>query len=152
MKTGDIVETAVWLTGTETPEMRRQYEAEVKNAIARAQSENGAILGPVVWTEKKPGEERVPTPPAHVNGPDVRLLVGEAKIVARAPVLSTTGSRFVADLDGADLAQLRAATRRAYANDFPGYPPLTDRQCDTLINDLGPEAALNTLRGARTLQ
>ena len=60
------------------------------------------------------------------------------------PALPT--SWFTDDLGSDDLARLRRVTREAYARLFPVRSRLTDRQCDTIINDLGPEAAADALR------
>lgn len=144
---GDRIDVcAIWLSGLETPEMFRQWKLDVAEVMsARAGRYN---LGPVIWTEKKPGDERVPPVPPHIQGPDVRLLVGEAVILGvKLSMKSQIG--FTHDLEPDDLALLRRLTRRQYERTYPGRERLTDRQCDTLINDLGPQAALDAMRAAR---
>lgn len=148
MNIGDTLDAALWIDGRETAEQRRRFEIDVSAALAEGQEEHGVIIGPVIWTEKKPGEERVPPVPDHIQGPDVRLLVGTAKVIAFMPVFGE--SRFYDDLEPDDQERLRRITRKAYKRDFPGYPRLTDRQCETLINDLGPEAGLDALRANDT--
>ena len=58
-------------------------------------------------------------------------------------------NNFLAELEPSDLARLRRITRAAYARAFPWRRPLTDRQADTIICDLGPEAALDSLSAGR---
>lgn len=150
VKVGDVVETAMWLCGRETPEQRQAFEDDVRAAMLRAQDEHGVVLGAVVYVEKRPGDDRVPPVPDHIAGPDVRLLVAEAKAICAMPHFDLAESRFVDELEPDDLARLRKITRDGYARMMAQHgftmPPLTDRQCDTIISDLGPEAALDALR------
>ena len=138
MKVGDTLEAAIWLDGCETPEMRALFMKTGRQAF----EDTGAVIGPVTWVEKYPGEDRVPPVPDHVQGPDVRLLVVEATVIA----LSSPDSMFLDELEPDDLRRLRRITRRAYAKMFPKRALLTDRQCDTLINDLGPDSAAEALQ------
>lgn len=147
MNIGETVEIcAIWLAGTETPEHFRQFHADVDEAL---KSQAGRYnLSPITWTEKKPGEDRVPPVPAHIDGPNVRLLVGEAVIVSLRQSMKTPVG-FVHDLEPNDRALLRRITRRVRKRMFPYEGEITDRQCDTVINDLGPDAALETLKNLR---
>ena len=54
--------------------------------------------------------------------------------------LLITGS-FVLNLDPKDLLRLRKITRRA-----SGQHNLTDYECDMIIEELGPDTAVETLR------
>jgi hypothetical protein len=142
MKIGDMIESAMWITGDEPQTLRRQYERDVNNAITSLCEENGLEHGPVKFIEKHPSDDRVPDVPEHVQGSRVRLLVAETEIVGKRP-LSSAGS-FVANLEKKDLNRLRAITRRKWAERH--WIVLTDEQCDECIEELGPEAALDTLR------
>ncbi len=142
MRIGNTIESAIWITGDEPLTLRKQYERDVSNAIAHLCEENGFEHGPVKFIEKRPGNDRVPDVPEHIQGSRVRLLVAEAEIVGKRP-LSSTGS-FVANLEKKDLDRLRAITRRKWAEHH--RMALTDEQCDEYIEELGPEAALDTLR------
>ena len=132
----------MWITGDEPQMLRRQYERDVNNAIASLCQENGFEHGPVTFIEKRPGDDRVPDVPEHIQGSRVRLLVAETEIVGKRP-LSSAGS-FVANLEKKDLERLRAITRRKWAELH--LVVLTDKQCDECIEELGTEAALDTLR------
>lgn len=148
MKPGDIAEIAVWLTGEETPQQVAHWKAVVCEDTARSvERQYNVKLGPWEFTEKRPGDDRVPPVPDHIAGIDVRLLVAEAKAGPGRPViLKETG--FAADLDKNDLAQLRRLTRAAHARAHPG-DKLTDRHCDQIIEALGPDVAVRTLTEGR---
>jgi hypothetical protein len=100
-----------------------------------------------MWAEKKPGDDRVPPVPEHVSGPDVRLLIAEAKVFCRLPHIVAPGS-FLLELDGPDLRRLRELTRRAHGRCNPQAPVLSDAECDSVIEELGPEAAREEVRRA----
>ena len=142
MKPGDLIESAVWVTGDEPLTLRKRYEGDVGNAITCLCDENGFEHGPVKFIEKRPGDDRVPCVPEHIQGSRVRLLVAEAEIVGKKP-LSSAGS-FVANLEKKDIDRLRAITRRKWSEHH--LVALTDEQCDDCIEELGPEAVLDTLR------
>jgi hypothetical protein len=144
VKPGETVETAIWLNGTETPEQMTMFKTDVASAMLEAATSQNVALTPLRWAEKRLGDDRVPEPPDHIQGPDVRLLVAEADVLE-----AETESKFLSELEPRDLARLRRVTRETYDRQFPGYKPLTDRQCDTLINDLGPDAALASLETGR---
>ena len=107
--------------------------------------ENNVIVGPFKFEEKHPEEDRVPKVPDHVSGPDVRLLVGEAKTLVGSSLIEKE-SGFVTDLSHEDRETLRGLTRRAHSRRNPG-DWLSDKNCDQVIEMLGPEVAVKNLRG-----
>lgn len=143
MRVGETLEVAIWLTGNETPEMRARFEADCKAALARLEVERRLVCGPVRWTEKGVLEDRVPTPPDHVQGPAVRLLVAEADIVAERPANAPLSR----DLDDEPLARLRAIVRARHARARPFQARLTDAECDAIIDEVGPDAAATVVSG-----
>jgi len=143
LKPGDVLETAIWMDGTETEAQKDRFRREFGVYIARAADVEKVIVGPVTMTEKKPGEERVPRVPDNVQGPDVRLLVAEAMVVDLAPDLEST---FAAELEPKDLERLIAILRRVHRAWNPGKPELSYEKCIDYINRNGPEAALEALR------
>ena len=146
MRPGDTVHNAIWLTGEEAPWMFEAYKEQVADSITLLCDEQGFLHGPLRWVEKRPGEDGVPDVPDHIQGVDVRLLFGEADILCRKPQVNLR--RFVGDLDAKDLERLRQITRQAHAKHNPHSPVLTDPECDDIIEELGPEAALESLRRA----
>lgn len=147
VQVGLPVEVSVWLTGRETAAQIERFKRDCMAELARFGAENGCMMGAPAYVEKLPGEARVPPVPDHVAGPAVRLLICESRVVEvlRPQVITSTG--FVQDLDRRDLERLRAITRRAYARTHPGQPRLNDVECDAIIERVGPESALKTLRG-----
>lgn len=138
MRVGDIVHTSMWIDGRETPEIRKQYEEDVNEALTDICESNGFDIGPVTFIEKHPEDNDVPPVPDHINGDRIRLLYAEADVVSKK-MLSSKGS-FIADLDKKDLELLRNITRKG-AGVF-----LADAQCDEIIEELGPEAAMDAVR------
>ena len=149
MKVDDFIESAIWITGDESPLTRKRYEQDVNQAISDMCAEQGFEHGAVTFIEKRPGDDCVPTVPDHVQGSRVRLLVGEAQILGKR-VITSKGS-FIANLDKKDLVRLRQITRNEWLQQHPDYV-LTDSECDKYIERYGPEAATETLRKQHTLQ
>jgi hypothetical protein len=138
------IEVSVWLTGRETPNQIEAFKKDCTEEVTAFGVMNNVVMGTPIFTEKKPGEDRVPQVPMHIHGPDVRMLVCEALIVAeRAMIVKSSG--FVQDLDPKDLAKLREITRRAHQKARPIEMPLTDAQCDAIIEQIGPTSALRSL-------
>lgn len=149
MSPGDTIEAAIWLSGEEITEDLSRFTSDVKAALDQKALAERAVLAPPQATTKYPGQDRVPLVPDHIQGPDVRLLVIEAVVLEVRPI----PGHFLNELDPRDLARLRRVTRKAHARQFPGQSAPTDRQCDALINDLGPESAMAALeRGSATIQ
>lgn len=142
MKPGETLESAIWLDGCETQADLLRFKRDVVDTIEQACISNHLEHGLVRFIEKKPGDDRVPAVPDHIQGLDVRLLVGEADIVGYAPVATTRA--FVGELEKKDLDRLRAITREAHRKSNPGKT-LTDLECDDVIEALGPDTALRTL-------
>ena len=138
MRLGEVIESAIWLTGEESEELRTRYEQDVSQAIDDLCYEYGMLHGPIQWVEKIPGTDRVPTVPDHIQGQRVRLLVAESTVTDYAP--QTSEGSFVANLECKDVERLRLITRKA------ARKTLTDEECDEIIEEHGPEAALDTLR------
>jgi hypothetical protein len=146
MNVDDVIESAIWITGDESPKTRKRYEKDVRDAIHHTCAEEGFDHGPVVFIEKRPGDDRVPAVPDHVQGSRVRLLVAEALIVGEL-VASSKGS-FIANLDKKDLLRLRQVTRNQWMKTHQGQT-LSDSECDQYIELYGPDAAIETLRNER---
>lgn len=143
LKPGDILETAFWLDGRETEEMKRRFSEDFGEYLARVADEDGVYIGPMKIYELKPGEERVPPVPDDLQGPDVRLIVAEATVAGLVP---QSEGCFVADLEPKDLERLRTILRRVHRAWNPGKPELSNEKCDEYINRNGPKAALAALR------
>lgn len=139
LKSGDVLQMAIWMDGTETKELRNRFESDLRTAIA----EVPAITGPLIMTELYPGDDHVPKVPDNIHGPNVRLLVGESVVVN---LIEPDEGYFIADLEPKDLERLVAITRKVYQSYNPGKPELSLEKCHENINSQGPEAALEALR------
>ena len=144
LRPGEVLQTAIWMDGKETVEQKRMFERDIRASLASLADFAGIIIGPLILTEKRPGDDRVPEVPNHIQGPDVRLLVAKATVMGHP--YGHDSSAFVADLDVKDLARLRAILRRVHGAYNPGKPELTTEKCDEYINANGPDAALAALR------
>lgn len=148
MKKGDIIEAAIWIDGTETKEQREMHKELIKNAIRRECDEEGFIHGPLMFFKKRPGQDRVPPVPKHIEKAAedfsrIQLWVAEAHVIGRKPI--AVADSFVANLDRKDLMKLRKITREAVKKSDP-HVILADSECDEIIEEIGLEAALKTLR------
>lgn len=145
---GEVLEMAIWLDGTETLEHVEQWKHDCSYMMSRAFGNPVLKLAPCQYFVKYPGEDRVPVPPPHIKGPNVRLLVAEALVVGFEPEIKTQS--FLADLEPKDLELLRACTRKAW-NARNRDTWLTDDMCDQIIEEMGPQAAVQTLRSGYAL-
>ena len=143
MKIGDIIESAIWITGDEPAEMRARYEQDVCNAIDYLCHEHRFLHGPVTFIEKFPGADDVPPVPDHIHGLRVRLLVGESTVTDKA--IETVNGSFVYELDRVDLEKLRKITRRVHSQ-YHLDNKMSNEECDKIIEEIGPDAALATLK------
>lgn len=165
--TGEVFETALWLDGSETPDMMASWKRDVAMAaFDKIAKERGVVLGPPVYTVKKPGEDRVPPVPGWlekriaergnrggrvdigegepltIDGP--RLLVCERVAIRRVGPVYTKPS-FLSELMPKDLNKLRAITKRAWLEAGGERGPLTDSEADAIIERLGPDAAADAI-------
>jgi hypothetical protein len=153
MKLGDLAVSAMWLDGRETPAQHRAHEQVCEAAMRMAEKTHKVMLGPISYVEKRPGELQVPPVPGNIAGPNVRLLVAEAKVLAKQPEILPPRS-FLLDLDLKDHMRLRTITKRAHRRASPTEPLLTDAEADRIIEQFGPDAAIEALKqavNARTL-
>lgn len=138
LRTGEIIVYALWLTKEELQGEEQDAKDFIKRAMADSAEEWGIVLGEPSWSHKSEGDDNIPPSPEK----DATLLVAEAKVLMMVP----DESRFATELSTKDLERLRKITRDNY---FKHYPMLrlTDAQCDTIINEFGPDVAVATLRG-----
>lgn len=137
MKPGDLAECAIWLQGTETDDMLRQWKADCAYMMANGH-DPVLKLGPLTFEIKRPGSDRVPPVPERITGPDVRLLIATAEVLGFE---TARPASFIGDLAESDLVKLRGITRRQHGH----RGPLSDAQCDQIIDRLGPVAAGHVL-------
>jgi len=142
MEIGDVIENAIWMTGDEPEGMKERYKSDVLGTFDDLCEKEGVVYGPITMHELKPGDHRCPEVPDHVQGSRVRLLVLESTVVKKLVVEGE--SSFVGNLDRADLVKLRKITRDRAAKNLKRI--LSNDECDYIIETLGPDAAISTLR------
>ena len=142
MKLGDDIENAIWMTGDEPEGMKERYKKEISDTFDVLCATEGFEHGPIRVLELRPGDNRCPEVPDHIQGSKVRLLVVEATLV-RQLVTETKGS-FINELERKDLMKLRKITRDRGVKDLGRI--ISNAECDEVIEELGPDAALATLR------
>ncbi len=142
---GDILEFSAWITGEETREQIEELADEVDRCMSQVMADDGVMLKKIGVTTLDVGDPRLPDPPDHIQGVNVQCMIVEARVLLDLPTPSQ--SRFADELEKDDFNRLAKITRDDYARQFPGSPPLTHDQCKTVINDIGPDAAYDVLRG-----
>lgn len=153
MSPGDVIESAIWIDGTESAEQRQAHEELVRANVAEICRDNGLSHGPVVFVEKHPYDERVPPVPDHIDkqAPDptqIRLLVAEATVLGYEVQQSDS---IAANLESRDRGRLRDITRKVHRQRYPQEARLTDEECDAMIDEIGPDAAVEALRRNTTI-
>ena len=135
------------MDGRETEIHIKQFKLDCLEAFRYIGSRNGVLFGGVEYEKKKPYDDMVPPVPDGCAERELTFLVASAKVVWTPSFGSPRpDSLFAAQLEPDDLRRLRKLTREAYTKAYKGKLPLTDAQADTLINELGPEAAVDSLR------
>ena len=149
MKPGDTAELAIWCSDSDDPRKIAFWKTDIAAGMFEESANRfGVMLGPARYYELQVGEGRAGNPPDKAIGDNVRLLVAECEVIG----YRTNGvapSRFTDDLKAKDRDVLRAITRKVYCS-TNGHTvmPMTDEDCDKVIDMLGPEAAERALRGA----
>lgn len=99
----------------------RKAKVQVIKAFTDDEKALGVVFGDLTFYEA-------------VHPTDGPMVVGEAEVVRLAPV----ATRILHRLTAGELAALRAATQRAQRRAQPGAAPLSDRDCDLLIERQAP--------------
>ena len=147
LRDGDVILLSMLPPGTETASELAEVKAAIIADFNRVQDHHHVLVGPIEYDELKPIDDLCPDPPDWCHGPDVRVLVGEAKVVCRAPDVPLAGG-FSTMVDAKTLAALRKATQRVHRMERPTGRPMTDGQCDAMIDSIAPETAERMLREA----
>lgn len=147
MKPGQIAETGIWITGEETEEELRKWKMEtIEDIFDVAQFESGTVFGEIEFETLDPSNERCPSVPSHIHGAHVQMLVAFAPVL-RYQAGALPPMTFVQDLEKDDLELLRKIARKAWMRDNPGHR-LTDYECDSVIEKIGPKTAMKVLKEA----
>ena len=143
-----LYESALWLTGAETVEQLQTVTDQITNDFTKAATQHGVVFSPIEYTEFHPIDDRCPAPPDWCSGPNVRILVGEARVLCKAPAYAKPNG-FSKYLDKDTLEAMRVATRRQHKLANPQTKGLTDAMCDAMIDKVAPETVERLIRDAR---
>lgn len=124
---------------------RPEAERRIKQAIIEEALEHGASLAAPEWETLEPGDERLPTDRPE-RWREARCLVGRCLVVAISRPVAPES--FLASLERKDLERLRSVTRIMHAKAKPHAGPLTDAECDEVIEEIGPQVGAQMLADA----
>ena len=144
-KPGDTLETALWFNA-EHPREEHDARTGIYKAFLVMEDHHKIEIGPVTFSVMEHGDPRVPNPPPGFSGTP-KLMVGEALVIKKLALTTHGEVGLTNDLKPEDLELLRDVTQKTYFLHNPaGTPPLTNEQLDLIINEVGPETALKSLR------
>ncbi len=148
-----IMEHAVWYDA----ETERNPIASIRDQIDEVMGARAAHmmveLGETEFSILKPGDDRVPEVPKwleNTKNSKPRLLVAHAPILG--PAKRKEEPNLVGDLDPKDLAILRGIVKRSWKRHFPDKPDFEDHEADTIINYMGMDVVMDSLRKFKASQ
>ncbi len=137
---GQVFETGDWYA---TPQQKLQVEQSLVIWFAQQGAENNCRFGEIEYEAMPSWHQRAPSPPPESG---MWFLAGRSRVIWVQPTVTRHVARLTDDLEPKDLDRMRHITRQAYRHRWPGKPDLTDQQTDDIINAVGPESAIKTLR------
>ena len=138
MKIGDILEPASMWYNADHPKEKEAAERGIESVLTMMAEEDNVVIGPIEWETLDPMSPRLPEPPGIFQG-TIRCRVGYAYVVAH----KETGYSMSGDLSDEDRETMRIATRKKWAQVHGEI--LSDEDCDKLLDQVGPEAAAETI-------
>lgn len=148
MKHGEPVESAFWLDGTEDEELLKGIKGKIVNKLLEQANKHNLTVGKVHFEELDPLSDRVPAVPDHIQGPNVRLLVGWSLAQYKPMYGPKYDTPHMDDLTKESRQRLREKTKEMYAKKHPNEPPLTDKEADVFAEQLFPRTAAAELKEA----
>ncbi len=144
------LEVAIWYDANEYVDPIKSCSESIRDMIDIMCAGTKDTHGDIDYKILKPGDDRVPSVPrwlAKVKNATPRLLVATTKTrlmsSVRQEIPSITG-----DLDKKDIARLRLITQKAHHKSCPDDSPLTNYECDQIIDKLGIEIVMDQLRSS----
>lgn len=153
IRLGQLLEFSLWYNAAKCMDGITEFGDQCLEPMINSCASYGFKLGQPKFSVLKPGDPRVPEVPFWLraqSGALPRLLVAEARVLVLSSAERAGG--LVYDLDKKDLERLRHITREAHRKHFPNAEPFTDVECDTMINSMGEEVVMDSLRQLRSLE
>ncbi len=144
------LEVAVWYDANEYVDPIKHCSESIKDMIDIMCAGTKDTHGDIDYKILKPGDDRVPSVPRWLEktkNATPRLLIATTKTRLMSSVCQETMG-IVGDLDKKDIARLRYITRRAHHMEYPRGDPLTDYECDQIIDKLGLEIVMDQLKSS----
>ncbi len=144
-KSDNELEVAIWYDANEQLDPITFCSESIKDMIDMVCTKKNHTHGDINYEILKPEDDRVPSVPRWleiIDGAIPRLLVATTEVMSN---IQQEPLNMVGDLDKKDLKRLRAITRREHRMAHPNTTPLTNRECDQLIDRLGLEVVLEQL-------
>ncbi len=142
------IEFAIWYDANEHLDPINSCGESIKDALDAICVKNKVGHGKISYEILKPGDDRVPPVPRWLettNGVIPRLLVATAETSSH---LYQGPMGIVGDLDKKDIARLRVIVQRVHRKFHPKTTPLTDPECDRIIDQQGIEVVMDQLRSS----
>lgn len=146
---GKILTASLWFNADD-PTEKESAKTGIRLAIDIAAQKQGMEHGPVSFRTLEPYDKEIATLPPPQFGPGTKCMVGEAKARPAFHVVKPK-SGFTHELEAADLEILRAKTRQALDAAYPNDKDRSNARVDAIINEIGPETALKTLKSDDTV-
>ncbi len=147
-KVGDEVEFAIWFDANEHSDPINSCSKSMEDAIDVIHGKRNISHGKISYEILKPGDDRVPSVPRwleNINGSVPRLLVATTKMTNK---VRQESMGIIGDLDKKDIARLRVITQREHHKVYPNDDPLTNYECDQIIDKLGIQIVMDQLRSS----
>ncbi len=147
------LEVAIWYDANEYVDPIKSCSGSIKDMIDIMCSGTKDTHGDIDYKILKPGDDRVPLVPRwleKIDGAMPRLLVATTKTQLMSSVSSVNQElpSIVGDLDKRDIARLRLITQKAHHKARPDDSPLTNYECDQIIDKLGIEIVMDQLKSS----
>ncbi len=147
------LEVAIWYDANEYVDPIKSCSGSIKDMIGIMCAGTKDTHGNIDYKILKPGDDRVPSVPRwleKVKGATPRLLVATTKTQLMGSVSSANQElpSIIGDLDKKDMIRLRFMTRKAHHKAYPNDAPLTDHECDQIVDKLGLEIVMEQLRSS----
>ena len=142
---GRELEIAIWYDANKYLDPMNSCDESIKDMLDIVCAKNKVVRADIDYEILKPGDDRVPPIPRWleiVDGVVPRLFVATAKIVSN---VHQEPIGIIGDLDKKDIIKLRFITKREYHKVHPNSTPLTNHECDQIIDKLGMQIVLDQL-------
>ena len=149
-KPNEKLEVAIWFDANKHADPIISCSESIRDMLDIICTKNKVVRSDISYEILRPEDDRVPSVPRwleKIKGSIPRLIVATVKVKAsvyREPI------GIIGDLDKKDITRLRVITQREHRMAHPNTTPLTDYECDQLIDKLGLQVVMEQL-GSNTV-